>query len=80
MVCVSITVAQAKPVVSNLVATPRSAQQGWVDVSWDQDIAGNITISVDDTTISQGAYSAGTQTNTINGVSIGTHQLCVEAT
>lgn len=80
MVCTTITIGTAKPVVSNLVATPRASQQGWVDMSWYQDIAGNIGISVDSIFVSSGAYSAGSQVNVINGVSVGTHQLCVAAT
>ena len=62
MVCTTVTIVQAKPIVSNLVATPRAAQQGWVDLSWSQDIAGNITISVDSVTVNQGGYAAGTNT------------------
>lgn len=80
MVCTSVTIAQAKPVVSNLVATPRAAQQGWVDLSWYQDVAGNITISVDSVMVNQGNYAAGNNSNSLNGLSVGTHNICVAAT
>lgn len=80
MVCTSVTIAQQKPVVSNLTATPRANQQGFVDLSWSQDIAGSITITVDGTAVNTGAYSAGTNTATVNGLAIGTHTVCVAAT
>jgi hypothetical protein len=80
MVCTTITIVQAKPVVSNLVATPRANQQGWVDLSWSQDIAGNITISVDSVTVNQGGYAAGTNTNVLSGLAVGSHSICVAAT
>ena len=80
MVCTSVTVVQAKPVVSNLVATPRANQQGWVDLSWSQDVAGNITISVDGGTVNQGGYAAGNNTNSLSGLAVGTHSICVAAT
>lgn len=80
MVCTSVTIVQAKPVISNLVATPRAAQQGFVDLSWSQDIAGNITISVDSVTVNQGGYAAGTNTASLNGLAVGSHSICVVAT
>ncbi len=80
MVCTSVTIAAQKPVVSNLVATPRANQQGFVDLSWSQDIAGSITISADGTPVNTGSYPAGANTAVVNGLSVGTHSICVAAT
>lgn len=80
MVCTSVSIEAQKPVVSNLVATPRANQQGFVDLSWSQDIAGNITITVDGSPVNSGGYPAGANTATVSGLSVGTHSICVAAT
>lgn len=88
MACTTVTVQApqvAKPVVSNVVATPRAAQQGYVDITWSQDIAGAITITVDGT-IPAGwnqydtTRRAGTAAYLVTGLSVGAHTICVEAT
>lgn len=80
MVCTTVTVVQQKPVVSGLTATARANQQGFVDLAWTQDIAGNITITVDSVMASQGGYGAGANSAVLNGLSIGSHNICVAAT
>ncbi len=80
MVCTTVTVVQQKPIVSGLTATARANQQGFVDLAWTQDIAGNITITVDAVNVSQGGYAAGANTAVVNGLSVGSHSICVAAT
>ncbi len=78
MVCVSLTIAQTLS-ITNLVATPRAAQPGWADVSWTQNIAANIKISVDGAVVNQGSYAAGNNNMALIGLPAGTHTICVDA-
>lgn len=80
MACTSVTIAEPKPTVSNLVSTPRANQPGWVDLRWSQNYPGNIAISVDNVIVNQGGYPAGNNTATLNGLSAGSHTICVAAT
>ena len=77
MVCTSLTIS---PVLSitNLVATPRASQPGWADITWTQNIAANIKITVDGTVVSQGGYAAGNNSATLNGLAEGNHTICVD--
>jgi len=87
MPCATVTITQpapTKPTVSGVTVVKR-AEQGWADIFWYQNIAGNITIKVDNVIISQGSYPAApaapwTNSTTVNGLAVGTHNICVEAT
>lgn len=79
MTCLSITIIQQKPVISALVGAARSTQ-GEADIQWSQDIAGSITISVDGVTVQTQTYPAGQNTARLTGLSIATHNICVNAT
>ncbi len=81
MVCTSVTVVQQKPVVSNLTATASTITQGSITLTWNQDITGDINITVDSTLIVNAvSYPAGSNTAYLSGVAIGTHSVCVAAT
>lgn len=78
MVCASLTVVAAKPVVSNLSLWNLEAQ-GDVGVSWSQDKAGMIQITADGAVIVNQNFQAGNNSTTLSGLSVGTHNICVTA-
>lgn len=82
MVCTTLTVINIKPVVSNVICTPSLTIQGQASLSWNQDRAGSITAYVDVSLINgfPAQYPAGTNTVTLSGVTVGSHQVCVDAT
>ena len=82
MACTTVTIVQQKPVISGLTAVARAGQQGAVDVTWTQDIAGAVTITSDGVIIGNpnSSYPAGTTALLISGLSVGSHSICVTAT
>ena len=79
MVCVTVTVTQTKPVVSNLTAVARTDVQGQADVNWYQDIAGSVSLKVDGTQLgSATAGHAGSNYALLGSLSVGSHQICVD--
>jgi hypothetical protein len=78
MVCTSVTVVAAKPIISNLVSSQVTGQLA-INVSWNQDITGQIRVLVDNTAVWTVSLNAGAQNTTIQNVSVGTHNVCVEA-
>jgi hypothetical protein len=80
MVCITVTIVQAKPVVSGLSVTLRTDIQGWADVSWYQDVAGAVSLKVDGTQMgSATAGKAGSNYALLGSLSVGSHQVCVDA-
>ncbi len=78
MTCTTITIVQIKPVVSNLVVTQRTDIQGQADVSWHQDIAGSVSLRVNN--IQMGSATAGKAGNNyalLGSLAVDTHTVCV---
>lgn len=65
------------PIVSNVVGALR-ADGTTFDVQWYQDIAGNVKILDNGVVKSQSSYPAGQNWNTIIGLVVGSHSICVE--
>jgi len=77
MVCTTVTIGAAKPVIT--LGTPQDMGGGQVYVPWTQDIAGSVIITLDGGSAYTLPGQAGNNSFNYTGVAAGTHTICVEA-